>query len=114
VPSGLKLNLGCGSTVVPGWVNVDKSPSIVLARHPRLRRGLASAGLLTAEQAARQNKHHHHIQPMHDQVQQMRRPRRFAERRARERQRESLQGPVVLMRVIVARVVGEPPQRLDE
>jgi predicted SAM-dependent methyltransferase len=52
VTSGLKLNLGCGSTVVPGWVNIDKSPSIVLARVPAVRRGLGAAGLLSREQAA--------------------------------------------------------------
>jgi SAM-dependent methyltransferase len=48
---GLKLHLGCGSTVVPGWENVDKSPSIVLARVPGLRRALSTAGILTTEQA---------------------------------------------------------------
>jgi predicted SAM-dependent methyltransferase len=47
----LKLHLGCGSTVVPGWENIDKSPSIVLARVPRLRRALAAVGVLTREQA---------------------------------------------------------------
>jgi predicted SAM-dependent methyltransferase len=49
---GLKLHLGCGSTVVPGWENLDKSPSIVFGRVPGLRRTLAAAGILTAEQAA--------------------------------------------------------------
>ena len=47
----LKLHLGCGSTVVPGWENIDKSPSIVLARVPALRRALAAARVLTPEQA---------------------------------------------------------------
>jgi predicted SAM-dependent methyltransferase len=51
-PSALRLHLGCGSTVVPGWENVDKSPSITLARFPRLRRGLAAARVLTSEQAS--------------------------------------------------------------
>jgi predicted SAM-dependent methyltransferase len=49
--SGLKLHLGCGSTVVPGWENLDKSPSIVLARIPGLRRVLATARVLTDAQA---------------------------------------------------------------
>ena len=47
----LKLHLGCGSTVVPGWENIDKLPSIVLARVPALRRALAAARVLTPEQA---------------------------------------------------------------
>jgi predicted SAM-dependent methyltransferase len=51
VPAALKLHLGCGSTVVPGWENVDKSPSIALARVPGLRRVLAAARMLTPEQA---------------------------------------------------------------
>lgn len=49
--TGLRLHLGCGSTVVPGWENIDKSPSVVLARVPALRRTLAAAGVLTADQA---------------------------------------------------------------
>jgi predicted SAM-dependent methyltransferase len=48
--AGLKLNLGCGHFLVDGWVNIDKSPSVVLARFPRLRRGLGRAGLLNSEQ----------------------------------------------------------------
>ena len=47
----LKLHLGCGSTVVPGWENIDKSPSIVLARVPALRRALAIFRVLTPHQA---------------------------------------------------------------
>ena len=48
---GLKLHLGCGSTVVPGWENLDKSPGVVLARVPGLRRALLRAGFLSSEQA---------------------------------------------------------------
>jgi predicted SAM-dependent methyltransferase len=51
VSSGLKLHLGCGSTVVPGWENIDKSPSVLLARVPGLRQALATARVLTQEQA---------------------------------------------------------------
>jgi hypothetical protein len=47
----LRLHLGCGSTVVPGWENIDKSPSIVLARVPGMRRILAAVHVLTPEQA---------------------------------------------------------------
>jgi predicted SAM-dependent methyltransferase len=50
-PSGFKLHLGCGSTVVAGWENLDKSPSVTLARLPGLRRALATARVLTAAQA---------------------------------------------------------------
>jgi predicted SAM-dependent methyltransferase len=50
-PSDLKLHLGCGSTVVPGWENLDKSPSITLGRVPGLRRTLAAARVLTPAQA---------------------------------------------------------------
>lgn len=49
--SGLKLHLGCGSTVVPGWENVDKSWNVHLARVPGSRRLLARARILTDEQA---------------------------------------------------------------
>jgi predicted SAM-dependent methyltransferase len=49
--SGLKLHLGCGSTVVPGWENIDKSPTVTLARVPGVRRALRAARVLTAEQA---------------------------------------------------------------
>lgn len=46
----MKLHLGCGSTVVPGWQNIDKSPSIVLARIPGLRPTLARIGLISRAQ----------------------------------------------------------------
>jgi len=49
--TGLKLHLGCCSTVVPGWENIDKSPTILLARVPGLRPALAAAGILTRDQA---------------------------------------------------------------
>jgi predicted SAM-dependent methyltransferase len=49
---GLKLHLGCGPYVVPGWENVDKSPSVLLARAPWLRRALLRANVLAEAQAA--------------------------------------------------------------
>jgi predicted SAM-dependent methyltransferase len=49
---GEKLHIGCGSTVVGGWVNIDKSPNVYLARFPFLRSALARAWILTEEQAA--------------------------------------------------------------
>jgi predicted SAM-dependent methyltransferase len=45
------LHLGCGADVVPGWVNIDKSPSILLSRAPRLRKALGRVGILTPAQA---------------------------------------------------------------
>lgn len=48
---GLKLHLGCGPHVVPGWENVDKSPSVLLSRTPRLRRGLLRANIINDVQA---------------------------------------------------------------
>lgn len=46
------MHLGCGSIVVDGWVNIDNSPGVTLARVPRLKRALRGIGVLTAEQAA--------------------------------------------------------------
>jgi GT2 family glycosyltransferase/SAM-dependent methyltransferase len=31
------LNLGCGLTVAPGWINIDNSPNARLSKHPVLR-----------------------------------------------------------------------------
>lgn len=47
----MRLHVGCGSTVVAGWVNLDKSPSVYLARVPGLRAALARARILTPDQA---------------------------------------------------------------
>jgi len=47
----LKLHLGCGSTVVPGWENIDRSPNVLLSRVPGARAVLARLGILTSEQA---------------------------------------------------------------
>lgn len=48
---GLRVNVGCGREIVPGWVNLDKSPSVLLARLPWLRWTLAKLGVLGPEQA---------------------------------------------------------------
>lgn len=32
--SELKLNIGCGISGIPGWVNIDNSPTILLSRLP--------------------------------------------------------------------------------
>lgn len=47
----LRLHLGCGVDVVPGWVNIDRSPNVWIGRVPGLRRTLAAARVLTPEQA---------------------------------------------------------------
>ncbi|MFT3775310.1 MAG: methyltransferase domain-containing protein [Minicystis sp.] len=42
----LCLNVGCGSSPTPGYLNFDNSPTVVLARAPRLSGLLVKAGLL--------------------------------------------------------------------
>lgn len=37
-PAELKLNIGCGTSGVKGWVNIDNSPTILLSRLPWGRR----------------------------------------------------------------------------
>lgn len=51
VADALRLHLGCGSNVVDGWVNIDRSPNVYLARVPWLRAALGRAGILSADQA---------------------------------------------------------------
>lgn len=45
-----RANIGCGSSVTPGWYNFDNSWSVRLAGHPLLVRLLAKLGLLGGEQ----------------------------------------------------------------
>jgi predicted SAM-dependent methyltransferase len=52
VADALRLHLGCGSHVLDGWLNIDRSPNVHLARVPWLRSALGRAGLLSGEQAA--------------------------------------------------------------
>ncbi|HJQ68475.1 MAG TPA: methyltransferase domain-containing protein [Blastocatellia bacterium] len=41
LPEGVKaVNIGCGITIAPGWINIDNSPNARLAKYPRLRRAL--------------------------------------------------------------------------
>lgn len=47
----LRLHLGCGSHVVSGWENLDKSPTMVAARIPGARALLRRLRVLTDEQA---------------------------------------------------------------
>src|SRR3954452_22706007 len=47
----LRLHVGCGSTVVAGWQNLDMSWGVLLARAPRLKAALRRVGVLTQAQA---------------------------------------------------------------
>jgi hypothetical protein len=47
----IRLNLGCGLLTSPGWVNVDGSWNARLAKHPALRRALASVGLVSRDKS---------------------------------------------------------------
>jgi len=49
--SGLRLNLGCGGNAPEGWVNLDRSPGILVAKVPMLRSVLKAMGLLRGPQA---------------------------------------------------------------
>ena len=40
-PGGVKLNLGCGLAVAPGWVNIDGSPNALIAGLPPFLHRLA-------------------------------------------------------------------------
>jgi predicted SAM-dependent methyltransferase len=38
LPNGVKaVNIGCGTSVAAGWINIDNSPNAWLAKYPRLR-----------------------------------------------------------------------------
>ncbi len=43
----VRINLGCGTTTLPGFDNIDSSPSAFLARHPTLKKVLFRLGLLS-------------------------------------------------------------------
>ncbi len=45
------LHLGCGLTAPAGWLNVDGSYQVVLAKHPWLKRLMLAMGLISREQA---------------------------------------------------------------
>lgn len=42
----LCVNVGCGATPTPGWVNLDNSPTLALTGRPALTAALARLGLL--------------------------------------------------------------------
>jgi predicted SAM-dependent methyltransferase len=38
LPDGIKaINLGCGLSIAPGWINIDNSPNARLSKYPLLR-----------------------------------------------------------------------------
>ena len=43
---GVRLNVGCGRSPTPDWINYDNSPSVRLARWPVLARALVRLGLV--------------------------------------------------------------------
>jgi len=45
-PAGLRLNVGCGPDAPLNWINIDRSPHILLDRFPPLKRSLHRAGIL--------------------------------------------------------------------
>jgi hypothetical protein len=50
--AGVKLNLGCGANATPGWVNLDRSPNVILDRARPVKRLLRSMRVLTPEHMA--------------------------------------------------------------
>lgn len=46
----IRINLGCGTAVLPGFDNIDNSPSVFLARHPGLKTLLYRLGLIPKRQ----------------------------------------------------------------
>lgn len=49
--SGIKVNVGCGLSPTPGWLNFDNSLSVRIARLPAVSSVLRGMGLLTAKSA---------------------------------------------------------------
>jgi FkbM family methyltransferase len=51
VKPGIKVNVGCGATPTPGWVNFDNSLSVRLARVPAISRAMARLRVIDPESA---------------------------------------------------------------
>lgn len=48
LPSSVKaINLGCGLSIAPGWINVDNSPNARLSKYPLLKWFLWKLGILS-------------------------------------------------------------------
>lgn len=41
------INLGCGLSIAPGWINIDNSPNARLSKYPLLRWSLWKLGILS-------------------------------------------------------------------
>jgi SAM-dependent methyltransferase len=44
----MRLNLGSGPQATPGWINIDRSPNVVLDRAPYLKSVLHKTGIINA------------------------------------------------------------------
>jgi hypothetical protein len=49
-PGKLRINIGCGATPTPGWLNFDNSLTVRLAKWPGLMEALHAAGAVTSGQ----------------------------------------------------------------
>ncbi len=49
--SGIKVNVGCGLSPTPGWLNFDNSASVRVARWPVISSALARLGFLAPKSA---------------------------------------------------------------
>jgi len=48
LPVGARaINLGCGLSIAPGWINIDNSPNARLSKYPLLKRTLWKLGVLS-------------------------------------------------------------------
>lgn len=48
LPPGVKaVNIGCGTYIAAGWINIDNSPNARLSKYPRLRWMLWKLGILS-------------------------------------------------------------------
>jgi SAM-dependent methyltransferase len=48
IAPGIKaINLGCGLSIAPGWINIDNSPNARLSKYPLIRRTLRKLGVLS-------------------------------------------------------------------
>src|SRR5260370_40457215 len=50
--SDIKVNVGCGASPTPGWLNFDNSLSVRIAGHPGISAALAAAHLMNPQSAS--------------------------------------------------------------
>jgi SAM-dependent methyltransferase len=46
-PGVKAMNLGCGLSIAPGWINIENSPNARLSKYPLVRRTLRKLGVLS-------------------------------------------------------------------